>query len=149
EAARALSRADTYYSAARTRADDVLSRFYDANNPSDAYARLTDAAKATGRRSNWAQLRQLRSSVPAEDWDEIASGVIRDLGQRGDNFSVARFATEWETMTPQARRILFGGADRAEQFSDLEALTRVMRQQQQAGRFYNYSESGNVAGNIG
>lgn len=149
EAARALSRADTYYRAARTRADDVLSRFYDANNPADAYARLIDAAKATGRRSNWAQLRQLRSSVPAEDWDEIASGVIRDLGQRGDNFSVARFATEWETMTPQARRILFGGADRAEQFSDLEALARVMRQQQQAGRFYNYSESGNVAGNIG
>jgi len=149
EAAQALSRADTYYSAARSRADNVLSRFYDANNPADAYARLIDAAKATGRRSNWAQLRQLRSSVPAEDWDEIASGVIRDLGQRGDDFSVARFATEWETMTPQARRILFGGAERAEQFSDLNALARVMRQQQQAGRFYNYSESGNAAGNIG
>lgn len=149
EAAQALSRADTYYSAARSRADNVLARFYDAQNPADAYSRLIDAAKATGRRSNWAQLRQLRSSVPAEDWDEIASGVIRDLGRRGDDFSVARFATEWETMTPQARRILFGGAERSEQFSDLNALARVMRQQQQASRFYNYSESGNAAGNIG
>lgn len=149
EAAAALGRADTFYSAARTRADDVLSRFYNANTPTEAYARLLDSARSTGRRSDWAAVRQLRDSVNPEDWNEIGSGIIRSLGGEGENFSVAKFATEWEKLTPQARRALFGGEGRTEQFQALNTLARVARDQTSATRFYNNSESGNVVNNIG
>jgi hypothetical protein len=148
EAASALSRADTYYSAARTRADDVLRQFYDSTTDAEAYNRLVARAQTTGNRSSWQQIRQLRDSVTPEEWGDIGAGVIRTLGQRGDDFSVSQFATNWEKMTPQARRILFGGSGRTEMFQDLQALARVTQAQQRAGRFYNSSESGNVAGNL-
>lgn len=148
EAATALSRADRYYSAARGRADEVLRQFYGAQTDAEAYNRLVQRAATKGNRSSWQQIRQLRDSVTSEEWGDIGAGVIRTLGDKGDGFSVAQFATEWEKITPQARRILFGGSERAEVFQDLNALARVVRTQSGAARFYNYSESGNVAGNL-
>lgn len=149
DAVNALSRADTYYSAARTRANDTLKQFYDVQTDAEAYNRLAAAARTSGNRSSWQTLRQLRDSVTPEEWGDIGSGVIRTLGQRGDDFSAAQFATEWEKLTPQARRVLFGGTGREELFSDLSALARVARTQREAGRFYNASESGNTVGNLG
>lgn len=148
QAAQALGRADQFYAAARERADRVLEPFLGADNASTAFDRLLGLARSTGRRSDWAQLRQLRQSIPADDWNEVGAGVIRALGGEGDSFSPSRFVTEWDKLTPQARRTLFGGSGREAEFRDLNNLARVMRDQRQAGQFYNYSESGNTAGNL-
>jgi len=149
QAAQALGRADQFYSAARDRADRVLEQFMGADNASTAYERLLAVARGTGRRSDWAQLGQLRRSIPAEDWNEIGAGIIRNLGGQGEDFSPAIFTREWEKLTPQARRTLFGGQGREDQFRDLNNLARVIKDQKGATQFYNYSESGNALGNVG
>lgn len=154
EAASALSRADSFYSAARNRADNTLRQFYQTRGgrevtDAEAYNLLLSAAKTRGNRSSAGTVRQLRDSVTPEEWGDIGAGVIRTLGGEGDQFSVAKFASEYEGLTPEARRALFGGPGREQEFSDLNALARVMRNQQQAGRYYNYSESGNAIGNLG
>lgn len=154
EAAAALSRADAFYAGARTRADSTLRQFYQSRGgrevtDAEAYNLLISQARTRGNRSSFGAVRQLRDSVTPQEWGDIAGGVIRTLGGEGDNFSIAKFATEFESLTPEARRIIFGGRGREREFADLQALARVARQQQQAGRFYNYSESGNTAGNIG
>lgn len=148
QAAQALGRADQFYAAARERADRVLEPFLGADNASTAFDRLLGLARSTGRRSDWAQLRQLRQSIPEGDWNEVGAGVIRALGGEGDSFSPSKFVTEWDKLTPQARRTLFGGSGREAEFRDLNNLARVMRDQKTAGQFYNYSESGNTAGNL-
>lgn len=153
EAASALSRADSFYSASRNRADNLLRQFYQGRagrdvTDAEAYNLLLSAAKTRGNRSSSNTVRQFRDSVTPDEWNDIGAGVIRTLGGEGDQFSIARFASAYEELTPEARRILFGGSGREEQFADLNALARVARQQERAGRFYNSSESGNVAGNF-
>lgn len=153
DAANSLSRADSIYAANRSRADNVLKQFYQSRGgrevtDAEAYNRLLSAARTTGNRSSANMVRQIRDSVSPEEWGDIGGGIIRTLGGEGDQFSIAKFATEYEKLTPEARRIMFGGRGRETEFADLNALARVARQQERAGRFYNSSESGNTLGNL-
>jgi hypothetical protein len=65
------------------------------------------------------------------------------MGGEGDQFSPARFATQWRELTPEARRILFGKA-----LPDMEALARVGDNFASSSRFFNASQSGNTVGNL-
>jgi hypothetical protein len=141
---REAARAGAVWSATRSRVDDVLEQFVGGGvTPQGAFENLYRMAKTKGQRASWPQIAQLRRSLSDDDWREVSSGLVRTMGGEGDQFSPARFATQWRELTPEARRILFGKA-----LPDMEALARVGDNFASSSRFFNASQSGNVAGNM-
>lgn len=118
---------------------------FDGLTEQGAFERLKAMSKTTGQAASFPKIRQLRQAVGEEVWGEVASGMLRNMGRHEDAFSSARFATEWFSMSPGARRAIFGGAQRGGNFSELEALARVAQRQRDAGKLYNHSQSANVA----
>jgi hypothetical protein len=141
---REAARAGAVWSATRSRVDDVLEQFVGGGvTPQGAFENLYRMAKTKGQRASWPQIAQLRRSLSDDDWREVSSGLVRTMGGEGDQFSPARFATQWRELTPEARRILFGKA-----LPDMEALARVGDNFASSSRFFNASQSGNTVGNL-
>lgn len=114
-----------------------------------AFERLQAMAKTTGASSSFPKIRQLRQAIGEEAWGDVASGMIRSMGRNGEEFSTAKFATEWQKTSPNARRALFGGPGRKGNFAELEALARIAARQRDASKLYNHSQSGNTVVGMG
>ena len=142
---RDAARANQAWRATRSRVDDVLQQFaVEPGNEQSAFENLVRMAKTKGSRASWPQVAQLRRSLSDAEWNDVSSGLIRTMGGEGDAFSPVRFATEWGTISPEARRLFFGKA-----LPDMEALARVGDSMSRVSRFYNASQSGNTMQNIG
>ena len=63
------------------------------------------------------QLARLQRNFTAEEWDTVAGTVLGRMGLArptaqnvaGDAFSVSTFLTNWNRITPEAKKVLFGG----------------------------------------
>lgn len=140
EAQQALSRADTYNAAVRTRVADTLDTILQAKSPEDAYGKVVAMAGSTAR-GDLQQLGRLKRSLDPEAWNEFSSGVVHQLGRDPNgNFSPAKFATAWNKLRPEGKKALFG-----DQVEDLDAASRIAGMQTAAGKFYNHSGSGSHA----
>ncbi|RPF70442.1 hypothetical protein [Aurantiacibacter spongiae] len=108
--------------------------------------------QAIGRmtRSDNAKLAKFLDALPEEDAGTVRATIISQLGRAtdgaqnaaGDAFSLSRFLTEWNRMTPGAKRTLFGGEERAA----LDNLATVAEGTKEAQRFANFSNTGSVLG---
>ncbi len=87
-------------------------------------------------------LRKLRANFTPDEWDTVAATVIDRLGQAnpgasraasagselgGDaaDFSVAKFVTSWEKLSPEAKAALFGGRRYADLRRSLDSFVDV------------------------
>ena len=64
-----------------------------------------------GSKGGGQRLEQMRSVMPAEQWETFSQAVLQQMGSRGggaDEFSIAQFTTRWRQMDPAARRAVFG-----------------------------------------
>lgn len=104
--------------------------------------------EAIGRASqrNNARLGKFIDALPVEDAATVRSTLISRLGvaskgtqnAAGDAFSLPQFLTQWNAMTPSAKRTLFGGELRAA----LDDLATVAGGTKQAQAFANSSNTG-------
>lgn len=127
--------ADRYYAGAVQRMEDAQ-RLFNAKTAEQLSLRIKNAARGQAR-GDLEMLRSLKSMLRPDEMDDVASGVLREMGTpRGSamrnttgeiEFSVGTFMTNWHNMTPQARQLLFQSKQSPEAFGDLSKLVRVMQ----------------------
>lgn len=132
-----LRRADQFYAAGQQRIQTALQPFADAKSGESAYRRLVQAAGSTGS-ADAKQVLALKRSLAPDEWGDIASNVISELGQQKPGaapagqagFSVSEFVTNYNKLSPRARAILFdsvggGGKNASELRAALDNLASV------------------------
>lgn len=135
-AAANLRRADAWYRRSKQRMDGLLETLAgDDVNPQAAYNQIT--RWATRRGANSKGLAALRSALRDDEWRSFVASYINHIGQPSAGasgmvtdigFSVHNFARAYRDMTPQARRIFFGGPTGSAQnqlMRDLDDLAEI------------------------
>lgn len=127
EAVRAAKRANNYTRVAADRLEQVQ-RVIDKNGgPEKVYA-----AAMSGTRDGGTTLRAVMQSLPKEGQEAVTGAVIKRMGlanpnaqdATGDAFSAATFLTNWNKVSPEAKRALFDRHGPA--FSkDMDRIARV------------------------
>jgi hypothetical protein len=127
EAKRALDRANTYFKARVDRLDVLDSVIERNGGPEKVYQAVMSGTKDGGT-----TLRAVMQSLPKDGQRALTGAVIKRMGlanpgaqdAAGDAFSAATFLTNWNKVSPEARRALF---DRhGPQFTkDMDKIARV------------------------
>ncbi|MBB3802060.1 hypothetical protein FHR47_002308 [Xanthomonas arboricola] len=135
EAKQALSRANTYFNA-RAERIDAIDRVIDRNGgPEKIYS-----AVMGGVRDGGSTLRAVMQSLPEEGQKAITAAAIRRMGMAnpgaqdaaGEAFSATTFLTNWNKVSPEARRALFNRYGPG--FSkDIDKIARVAERIKEGG----------------
>jgi hypothetical protein len=75
------------------------------DNGESAIARLM--SKAQEKTGDLTLLAQLRATMPPEAFNQIGGQVLHELGNQQGQFSLAKFVTEYDKLSPKARDLLF------------------------------------------
>lgn len=148
EAVRAARRANNYTRAVADRLEQVQ-RVVDKNGGPE---KVFQAAMA-GTRDGGTTLRAVMQSLPADGQKALTAAVIKRMGMAtpgaqdaaGDAFSAATFLTNWNRVSPEARRALFDRHGRG--FSqDMDRIARVAQNVKDGAKvFANPSGTANRA----
>lgn len=149
DAYRSWTRANRHYKAGSERIERSLDGTITAKTPERAWEAFSNLLSADRMASDVTRVRQIKASMPKEDWDTVSASIVERLGKApagqqgaaGDTFSPAVFLTNWNKMAPEARRLLLPEAARIE----LEKLALVAEQVKASGAERNMSNTGNVA----
>lgn len=133
-AVRALNNANRFYGANITKVDDFLRPLANKNLPEDAF-RL-----ATRGRDGATQIKAVRSSLTKQQWNVVASAVLKRLGRArssaqddlGETFSTETFLTNWNTLDKTAKDALFKGVGPSLR-KDLDKIARVASKIRESG----------------
>jgi hypothetical protein len=137
---KAWERARRYTKAMHERVETYIQPLQDKQTPEKALK-----AALSGTREGASAFRAIMKTLPAKQADMVRANVIEGMGKAtagaqtaaGDVFSIDTFLTNWNKMSPEARRVLF--ADPKVQ-SDMEAIARVSESYKKShGRLYNPS----------
>lgn len=106
-------------------------------------------AMQDGTKGNLAKLVTLRSLVPREAMDEFAASLLVDLGRptgragsaaQESGLSLSRWASQWNSLSPRARQVVFG--HRPEHLRSLDQLARVANASKDFEALANNSRTG-------
>ncbi len=126
----AYKEADNFTARYASKFEDVKTLFRVQSD--EAVAGAIKTAMQDGTKGNLQRLTTLRRIVPKETIDEMASAIIVDLGKPTGRaagatqdiaFSPSRFSSQWNSLSPQARKVMFG--HRKELFDALNRFARV------------------------
>lgn len=127
EASRAFKRANNFTRAGHNRIDAFVQRTVkkdDLNKVFDAMARGGEGVQA---------LNAMKRSLKPNEWEAVASNVIRRLGKSrpgqqdatGEAFSVNKFLTDWNKLGP-GKKVLFSGSRTLNEYSkNLDKIARA------------------------
>ena len=151
EALKAFERANAYTRTGHDRIDDYLERIatkVDTDKIFNAVAKGGEGTKT---------INAVKRSLKPEEWDVVASNVIRRMGRansgtqnaEGDVFSIDKFVTDWDKLGP-AKKALFSGSDNLNSYyDDLSKIARVASTVKSAGKqAANYSGTAQMASRI-
>lgn len=140
QAGPALRRADRWYQSRIDRVHNTLASVVNPSDPtavsaSQAFQAIRRAMDA--RRGNPRMLVALRDSLRPQEMRTLASSVIEDMGTPTNGaggtqaaelgFSVNTFSTNWRSMSPLARRIVFGKGDLARSLDNLADVVDMLK----------------------
>jgi len=149
QAVNALNRANKYYNAGLTRIDNFLEPLNRVADPDRLVALLMASGREGASRINALkksltndQYRVVVSSIidrlgrarPSQALSEEAAGEITDTVGR---FSSDTFLTNWNTLTPQAKDVLFAGKNLAPLRSNLDKISRISSVIRESGKTFN------------
>jgi hypothetical protein len=112
-------RADQFTRASAGRLD-ALEKLYGAQSSEQLALGIVKDAMGGSKGGNLARLSALRRSLRNEEWGDVSSGIIRELGRptassgqaaaQSAGFSPQTFASRWREMSPEGKNSLFGGS---------------------------------------
>lgn len=148
KAYQAWSRANGFYKSGAKRIERSLDGTISAKNPERAFEAFDALTQADRSTADIARMRQIKSSLSRDDWSQISESIADRLGKaksgaqnaEGTVFSPATFLTEWNKMSPDAKRILFDEPVRVE----LEKIAKVSERVKAAGAERNMSNTGTI-----
>lgn len=104
------------------------------------FDRITSMAGSNAR-ADRVSLARVRSAVSGETWNELASGVISNLGRAPDGgFSPDRFVSGWGKLSAEGKAALFGG--KKELATALDDIATVSTRFKQLNQYANPSGTG-------
>lgn len=150
-ALRAWNKANNHYRRARAVESEALNIILpDKVSPEKAYESLLALGKDKGQGANIAKLRKIKGTMPEENWRAVISTVVRRMGGEGDNFSPAKFVTEWGKLSDPAKAVLFSGRKVPTGLRQaMDDLVRVSEKSKGAQKLLNHSNSGANLTNVG
>lgn len=151
EALQAFERANSFTKAGHDRVDDYLERIVNKADPDKIFAAVAKGGEGTKT------INAVKRSLKPEEWDVVASNVIRRMGRassgmqnaEGDVFSVDKFVTDWDKLGP-AKKAIFSGSDNLNAMAnDLDKIARVASRVKSASKQgANYSGTAQAASRI-
>lgn len=147
DAEKAWTRANNFY----RRGAERIEKLFDAEVKGATPERAVEAFAAltkTGARADSRRLYSIKASLPKDEWNTVAASIVERLGKvpkgqqnaAGDVFSPARFLSEWNNLTPEAKSILAPPEVRKE----LAKLAEVAEGAKRANAERNFSNTGTV-----
>lgn len=131
-AIKAFERANNLFREGQNRLDRVWVSLLgpDGNkSPESAAAKVQQIARDGKSSSDLAKLAELRKTLKPDEWGEIANASISLLGRpmniKGRQFAVDTFFRNYNGMAPEAKNLLFGGANK-ELRANLDKFAAVM-----------------------
>ena len=102
------------------------------------------AMASSGSRGDIALLTKARKAMPDADWQEVASGIVANLGRDAQkNWTPDRFVTSWGKLSDNGKQLLFDPATRRA----LDDISTISTRIKDIGnRFGNPSGTGNRVG---
>lgn len=147
DAERALAVHDRYTRFNRNVNLPALQKIADKDLDEEAFKYAMSGAKDGGSR-----LFALRRNLNPDEWDVVSSSVFSKLGRskpahqgatdmaaEGDSFSVNTFLTNWNALSPEARRALFAGTRYQGLNPEINGLVRVVERLKDADKMANPS----------
>ena len=163
KAKRSYEQANQFYRTGMDRINNTLSKYYkpDASGESVFYSLMQSAQE--GGRSDLKRLNQVRHSLSPEEWHEVQSGVIDQMGRSlpgqrtpETDFSFSTFLTNFNKMDTRGAReesgsdsglkALFGGRENT--VPQLRRMAKVAGEMRELDKLKNNSMSGAMAGNL-
>lgn len=150
DAFNAWQRANNFYRSGAQRIERSLDKTITAENPERAFEAFAALTKADRSSADITRMRQIRASLPRDDWNDVAASIVDRLGKArpgaqgaaGDTFSPGTFLTEWNKLAPDAKRLLLQGDTLAE----LDKLAKVAEGIKAANLERNFSNTGTAVG---
>ena len=134
----AFKRANNYYRAGLNRIDSFLTPLSRKTEDIDIYNALTAAGKKGTQKLN-----AVKRSVPIKQWETFVGSRIKDLGlaspgaqgAAGDVWSSANFLTNWNKITPGAKRVMFSGSPELVQYGkNMDSLAKAAERIKEAAK---------------
>ncbi|WP_395006888.1 hypothetical protein [Cypionkella sp.] len=121
-AAKAWREANGYYKSGATRIEKYLDKTISADSPERAFEAFTAMTKADRAGSDVQRMQQIKASLSRDDWNDVSASIVDRLGRAnpgaqdasGTAFSPAKFLTEWNKISPEAKKILLPDEARGE-----------------------------------
>lgn len=135
-----------HYKNGATRIETYLDKSISADSPERAFEAFNNMTKSDRSSSDVMRLRQIKTSIPADDWNAVSASIVDRLGKAnagaqdasGAKFSASTFLTEWNKMSPEAKAILLPQDVR----SELDAIAKVSDRVKSANAERNASNTG-------
>lgn len=151
-AGRTWERANGFWRAGRERIDSALKEVLKPGQSGEAaFATLYKSAQE-GTRGNIQKLIALQRSMPAEEWGDVASVVLRELGkpvasQSGmdEVFSASTFLTRYGKLSDDAKTVLFNRAGQPDLRQALDTLVKTAGYQKAVEQTANTSRTAGIA----
>lgn len=156
-----LRRTDRLYAAGQARIENALQSFADAASGESAYRRIEQAAGSSGT-ADAAKLLSLKRSLAPDEWGDVAANMVSEMGKATPGiapageagFSVSRFVTRYNQLSPRGRDILFGsvgggGAKASALRAELDNLATVADDLKNIEKGANTSKSGVSVQSVG
>lgn len=136
DALKSFERANNYTRSGHDRIDDYLERITSKVEPEKIFQAVAKGGEGT------ATINAVKRSLKPEEWEVVASNVIRRMGRsssgnqtaEGDAFSVDKFVTDWDKLG-KAKSAIFSGSKKLESYGDdLAKIARVASTIKYAGK---------------
>ncbi len=109
DALKAFERANKYTASGHDRVDDYLQRIVNKVDPDKIFEAVAKGGEGTKT------INAVKRSLKSEEWDVVASNVIRRMGRassgqqnaEGDVFSIDKFVTDWDKLGKAKKNHIF------------------------------------------
>lgn len=142
--------ANNHYKSGATRIERSLDATITAKSPERAFEAFDALTKADRSTSDLTRMREIKQALSDEDWNTVSASIVDRLGKAragaqgadGNTFSPGTFLTEWNKLSPDAKRILLPEQSRIE----LEKLAAISERVKSANLERNTSNTGTTVG---
>jgi hypothetical protein len=141
QAQAAFDRANSVYQSISQRRSDLAKIIgTDAGAPAERVFDRLSAMAGSSSRADIVKLAQARKAMGADDWGEVASTVVSNLGRDAEgNFSPDRFVTGWNKMSDAGRNVMFRSTGNEQLASHLDDIATISSRYRDLQRFGNPS----------
>lgn len=152
KAEKAWKRASNFYRRGAERIQSSLDKTISADSPERAFEAFEAMTRDGRSTANSKRLYEIKKSMSQNDWNVVAASIVDRMGTpnagqqsaMGGGFSPAKFLTDWNKMSPEAKAILLPPDVRKE----MTKLAQVSQGSRRANAERNFSNTGQINAGI-